>query len=666
MRFYETSVLYVSTRDDGKKYNGYYPEPTGNGNDGPFFSIKEALGAVVELRGGGALQPLTIKLVGGEYFIDEPINVEFPISNLTVEPYKNGDVTINGGRKIEGFEKTTFNGVPCLGAYIEDVKNGSFNFTDLYVNGKRASLSRYPEEGFFKIVEAEDNGEGLYDFSKWFIADKKDLENVENIEDCMLSFCHYWIDEHTPIESYDRQTGKLVMKYYSRFNITHNFQYYLENVPSTFGKPGEWYLDRKNGMVYYVPESDDVTCENISAYAPVVESWLNVEGDLAKNSHCRSIRIRGLKFKNTKGDYGSTKDVFGRPEPRRSASDAQGVSNAPGAVNLHAAKNVTLENCVFENYGLHGVNVGNACSDISISHCVFYDGGAGGIKVDGGGVETCDRERTRNVEISDNLIERCGRRYLSACGILVKNSSGCKIVHNHITDLFYTGISVGWTWGYTLNASRDNLISGNHIHNIGQGVLSDMGGIYLLGAQPGTVVSYNRIHDVKSLEYGGWAIYNDEGSCGITVEKNLCYDVSENCYHMNYGTSNLIRNNIFARAGSELMRVTLPEKHLGNIYENNLLLASNTPIHRFEEPQLYDPNFVCRNNLIYDEKNGGDVRYIDADGFKTVEEVKAKGIEEGSVVADPLISEDFVLSENSPVFSLGFEPFDVSDAGIRE
>ena len=278
--------------------------------------------------------------------------------------------------------------------------------------------------------------------------------------------------------------------------------------------------------------------------------------------------------------------------------------------------------------------------------------------------------RTHNIEISDNLIERCGRRYLSACGILVKNSFNCKITHNHITDLFYTGISVGWTWGYKPNVSRDNLISKNHIHNIGQGVLSDMGGIYLLGAQPGTVVSYNLIHDVKSLEYGGWAIYNDEGSSGITVENNVCYDVSENCYHMNYGTSNLIRNNIFAKAGCEIMRVTLPEKHLGNIYENNIIYTSGVPVHRFEKPQLDDPNFICRNNLIFDSERKENVVYINEDGFRNISEIKEKGMEEGSVVADPLFRDpengDFALSENSPAFSVGFVGFDISDVGIRK
>lgn len=663
MRFYEVSTLYVSCFDDGKKYNGYYPSPTGRGADGPLFSLQEAIDCVAEIRGGGALQPIVIKIIGGEYFIESPVRISSPVSNIIIEPYGDNTVVFNAGKRIDGFKKAVFNGKECLGTYIEDVKTGKWNFTDLYVNGRRADYTRYPESGFLFKISAENPGEELYDSSKWFIADKNDLNEIENIEDCILSYCHYWIDEHSPIESYDRETGKLTMAYNSRFNINHNFQYYLENVPSMFGKPNQWYLDRKNGMLYYLPISSELTSGDLCVYAPVSDFILGL-------SEVQSVRIKGIEFKNSRGDYSSNQDVFGNLQNKKYASDAQGVSNAKGIVNFERSSGITIEDCCFSDFGLHGINVGDGCRNIKIIGNTFSDGGAGGIKVDGGEYGRRPDTFIHNVEISDNHIKRCGRRYFSACGVLVKNASECKIIHNHIEDLFYTGISVGWTWGYRPNVSRENLISKNHIHNIGQGMLSDMGGIYLLGAQPGTVVSYNLIHDVKSLEYGGWAIYNDEGSSGIVVENNVCYNVSENCYHMNYGTSNLIRNNIFAFAGKEILRVTKPEKHLSNFYENNILYSSGVPIHRFELLQLEEMNFFCRGNILFDSSRKGDILYIDADGFRSFSDAREKGLEEGSIVADPLFSDadgyNFSISKDSPAFDIGFKPFDISDAGVRK
>ena len=94
---------------------------------------------------------------------------------------------------------------------------------------------------------------------------------------------------------------------------------------------------------------------------------------------------------------------------------------------------------------------------------------------------------------------------MSAVGILSMHSFGNTLSHNHIYDLYYTGISCGWVWGYADSVSKNNRIEKNHIHDLGHGLLSDMGGIYTLGVQPGTVLRGNLIHDVEKANYGGWA-----------------------------------------------------------------------------------------------------------------------------------------------------------------
>jgi len=115
-------------------------------------------------------------------------------------------------------------------------------------------------------------------------------------------------------------------------------------------------------------------------------------------------------------------------------------------------------------------------------------------------------EETHHCTVEDCVISFCGRRYFAACGILMMQTHHCIVTHCDISNLYYTGVSCGWMWGYAPNNAHDNRITKNHIHHLGMGMLSDMGGVYLLGVQPGTVVSGNVIHDIYSENYGGWAL----------------------------------------------------------------------------------------------------------------------------------------------------------------
>jgi hypothetical protein len=421
---------------------------------------------------------------------------------------------------------------------------------------------------------------------------------------------------------------------------TANLHYYLENVPEMFKNPDEWYLDNANGMLYYIPRDESCTLDTLVVYAPTVDRIVDICG-LEERPVC-DIRFRNLTFICSKGDYASVNCGIDVPlvEGATYGSDAQSVAGAHGAINFKYAKRCAMENCSLENLGVHGISVDAGCSDIRIEKCTIRDIGAGGIRIFGGAYGSDAAQETHHITVKDCDIAWCGRRYAAGCGILANHTYGNEFVGNEISYLDYSGISVGWVWGYGHNITCGNLIRNNHIHHIGMGNLSDMGGIYLLGKQRGTVVSGNLIHDVICKHYGGWGIYTDEGSSYITIENNKVYNTSSNCYHQHYGSDNVIRGNVFYGAGDSLVRCSVSELHACLVLENNVLITDGNPMFSTREAENgYNPGVLSDNNRIWDVSGGEPVAFEVNNRKVYVSEARQLGIEKHSVVTSDVLAE---------------------------
>jgi hypothetical protein len=126
------------------------------------------------------------------------------------------------------------------------------------------------------------------------------------------------------------------------------------------------------------------------------------------------------------------------------------------------------------------------------------------------------------------------------CGLTTETT----IRNNTIHNLPYTGISIGWMWSPEPTPCRENSIDGNHIHHIMK-TLSDGGGIYMLGLQPGSKIMNNRIHDVDlnvgRAESNG--MFLDEGTTDVIVENNLIYSIAKSPLRFHRATTNLVKEN---------------------------------------------------------------------------------------------------------------------------
>ena len=622
-----SSTIYISATKGNDSYTGFAPHPTNNGLgmiQGPVKSFRRVNELLMGMRVPARIQPITV-CIEGDHFLSDPISLG-PMPRTMSENYKFCDITFEsygekrarliGGRRLEGFTRDRFRGVDCLSLYISEVKNGSWHFTDLYVNGKRASVARYPREGTLQALDTEINVPGckdLHNGSRWFIADKRDLEDIEGIEHAIVSFYNFWVDEHSPVESYDRETGKLVMKYRSRYKNSTNygnndpsaFNYYLENVPVAFGAPNDWYLDVQNGMLYYVPEEIDTDPASLEILAPTIEQIAIVEGK--PDMPVSGIRFRGLDFICSRGDYASkTLDPSGVPEhiptPDGYASDSQSASDAYGAIRFSHAINCSIEDCTFTALGLHAIEILEGCCGIRIERSCFSQLGGGGVKIFGVTDDNDNINKTSHCSITGNKISQIGLRYAAATGIIVCYASYNEISDNEISYTQYSGISVGWVWGYAQNSCYGNIIRRNHIHHIGVGLLSDMGGIYLLGMQSGTIVSDNYIHDVICAHYGGHGIYTDEGSSYITIERNIVVNCSSSCFFQHYGAHNTVRDNVFAFGHDGVISTGTgrTDGHVGVIFENNTVVADgDQPIYHANSPAVFTCIFRASRNCFW-------------------------------------------------------------------
>ena len=434
-------------------------------------------------------------------------------------------------------------------------------------------------------------------------------------------------------------------------------EYYLENVREMFGKQNQYFIDKETNTIYYIPDNEN----NIECYMPTVKKMFDVNG--------KNVNFRNIVFEYSSSEYES--GFIDERTQKKLANDYQAMSGAYGLINYNHSSSSAVQNCEFKHFGLYGITLNKGCHNINIDNNLFADCGAGGIKIEGDNDPESNADDTFGNTIKNNTIIYCGIKYNSACGILLIHSYENNISHNEIAYTYYTGISCGWVWGYIFSKSHDNIIEKNHIHHIGQGRLSDMGGIYILGPQKGTVLRGNLIHDTRCRYYGGQAIYLDEGASYVTVENNICYNVDAGSLQQHFGFMNVVKNNIFDAGEHGCMLHWRQEMHTGFVAERNILFTRNgMAVYGSSGEEVLVDCFTSDYNLVYAYGDDEPVFYKQYGiNKKHNDAIREHELDTHSIISDPGFEDidnfNFKLKSSSPAFTIGFKDIDISDVGPK-
>ena len=639
-------------------WSGTLPAPNRAGNDGPFATLPRAQQAVRSLRGRqpDRRAPVVVQVRQGTHFLPEPLLFTPEDSGTAAAPvlyeaYQREAAQISGGVRLTGWRRAGGNRWTLS---LPAVQRGEWAFAQLFVNGQRRYRPRLPREGYYTIQGEVPPSARAGQGSDRFRFRAGDVRAGWYRPGDIEALCfHIWSMSRLPLGAVDEASrvvtlGGSTLSTVWWANLPSGGRYLLENVREALGRPGEWYLDRGTGILTYLalPGEDPNRDEVVAPRLPVL---VRLRGEAALGLCVEHMTFRGLTFAHTNWTL---------PPAGYSCGQAEVVLG--GAITAQGARSCALERCTVAHVGGYAVEFGAGCRDNRVEACVLTDLGAGGVKLGTQGWEPDAVVAGRQV-VRDCRIAHGGRMHPAAVGVWIGHAPYNVVERNEITDFYYTGVSVGWSWGYGPSQAHHNTIADNHIHGIGQGVLSDLGGIYTLGVSPGTVLRHNRIHDVESFGYGGWGIYLDEGTTAMLIEDNLCYRTKSPGFRQHYGKENVARNNILAWAREGQVGRGRDEEHLSYTVEGNVITSPDGAPMVTEN--MKGSNYRFDRNLYWSGKQPASF------AGQTCAPWRATGQDRNSLVADPLFvapeKGDFRLRPGSPAGKIGFRPFPLDGFGPR-
>ena len=663
--------------------------------DKPFATIKRAQEEVRKVKAQGMPRGgIKVCMGGGKYFLRESLSFGKEDSGTENAPvvYANctgEEVRIIGGRQVDNFklleDQRVLERLPETSrgkVWVADLKEAGINdygklsnrggdgpgspgYIELFFNGRPMRLSRWPNEGHARVgpvpsTEGKAGGRGRYMLGKFHYTGDRPERWLEEKEIWLHGFLYMvFSKDHVAVDSIDTESKTIYLRPDTRWaegsvgrnikRVGENYPYYVYNLLSELDNPGEWYLDRDTGRLYFYPpekiEGSEIIVSTLDAPVLLLEDA----------SH---LVFSGLTFEVTRRD----------------------------AVDIKGGRNNLVAKSVIRNTGQWGVIIEGGWEH-KVVGCDIYDTGEGGVSLD------FDGNRSRLIP---------GRKKLIPARHLVENNHiyrfnrfdggyrqgvrihgiGQRVSHNVIHDAPMQGIYFN---------ANDHVIEFNELHDVvHEG--RELGAIYIYGEpwylmSRGTVIRNNFFHHISyhsspNLSQGLNAIHIDAINGGLVIEKNIFYRTPNGI--SNSQPENRLENNIFiemeSKAISQGNRWTLfntpdgePLAYRISAWARRLKAVNyKQPPWSYRYPQLVDTMFRekpvgwAQNNFIERNINTGGPFIRIAGGIRDDNFIRNNWDGEDPLFVDRE-SMDFNIRPGSSIYGLtGCEPLNMDSTGVYE
>jgi hypothetical protein len=655
-------TLFVANNGNDA-WSGRLAEPNSDQTDGPFATLERARDEIRNIKRAGKMSQggVTVEVAQGEYQREQAFELSAEDSGSEDAPVvyrarQGEEVRLVGGKVVTGFETVTDPAIlerlcpEARGNVLQadlralgisdfgEVKGGGL---ELFFQDKPMTLARWPNEGFIRIVDlvggdpvdvrgtkGDKIGKFMYEGDRpkrW--GGEKDI--------WVHGYWFWdWSDQRHKVESIDTERRIIsVAPPYHGYGYRVGQWFYGLNILAELDVPGEWYLDRETGILYFWPPTP---IEQSQAAVSVIDTMVKME-------NVAHVTIRGITFEAARGT----------------------------AIIITNGTHNRIVGCTLRNLGSWAVSISGGANN-GVVGCDIYETGNGGISLSGG-----NRERLEPAGhyAENNHIHHYGRWNRMYQPAISLDGVGNRASHNLIHDAPHMAISFG---------GNDHLLEFNEIHNVCY-ESNDAGAMYSGRdwTMRGTMIRHNFLHHISGFEGRGCVgVYLDDMLCGTTIYGNVFYKVTRAAF-IGGGRDCIVENNIFVDCKPALhidaramgwagyhVGTTMRERLLAMPYKEKLWAERYPKLVDIweDEPAAPKGNIVARNI-----SQGGkwDEVYDQARSYVTF---KDNLIDVFASLTDDFVLRDvhfveeppknFQLRDDSPAYKLGFKRIPIEKIGL--